>query len=587
MKCGDKVGDIMALDIRDEIFKKLLGKEIVAAITAERAGCLAGSEKAVRKAKEFGLTVDYWLQDGSLAAAGEKIMLLRGNPKQIAQAEEVLIGMMSMASGIATATSQAVAAGGGKVKIVVGAWKKMPPAVKDLVRHAVTVGGASFRIAEPPFLYLDKNYVRIFGGINQTLRAVEHLGDMDKCVQIKGESKDIALEAEDAVFGGATIIMVDSGQVNDVVRVISHLKARALRDKVKIAFGGGIKIEDINNLAKQEIDILDIGLQILNAPLLDMKLDVLDKREDIANHLSANLFEKTELWIEGIYLKGADLSRIADIVAESLQLNRKEVLVIDVQEPVVTIDILRKTVDLEKIAGKEREILEKLAQIENIRLDEKSSIHSEGILGVIAMPADNVENALQRSRDMVKNVKNNIERRVIVFPTGTELIKGHVKDTNSPLIKQTLEQEGFRVSIGSVVDDDANLIYRQLGNAIAEGYGVIITTGGTGAESKDCTVEAVLMLDPEAETPYIIKFQKGTGRHQKEGVRIAVGEAGGSLIISLPGPNDEVKEALGVIAGMLSNSCRDKKELAACIAEHLRKILFEKSKNYHGRHCSI
>jgi nicotinate-nucleotide pyrophosphorylase (carboxylating) len=41
-----------------------------------------------------------------------------------------------------------------------------------------------------------------------------------------------------------------------------------------LAFGGGIKLEDIPALVKKGVDILDIGSAILDAPWLDLSYDV-------------------------------------------------------------------------------------------------------------------------------------------------------------------------------------------------------------------------------------------------------------------------------------------------------------------------
>ncbi len=567
----------MVPDIRDEIFKNCINKNFRAAITVERSGCMAGINEAVKKAKEIGLTVEYCLEDGALVAVGDKAMIISGNPKQIAQAEEVVMGLMAMSSGIASAARQAIINADGKLKIVAGAWKKMPPTIKELVRHAVAVGGADYRITNLPFLYIDKNFVRMFGGIAQTMQNIGHIENMTKCIQLKGDSGNIVTEAEIAVCGGASIVMVDSGVISDVEKVVAHLTSKGLRERVQIAFAGGIKIEDIKYLAQKDIDILDIGLQIIAAPLLDMRLDVLSEKTSI----EVNLFEKTELLFEEITLKNANLNQIADLIADVLQIDRKEVLVIDVQDSILSVDILRKKINLANIISKEKEILQKLAKIEGVQLCPNSSIHSEGILGLIAVSPEDKEKVLGRSYDMSENVQSNISRRVMIFPTGKELISACIKDTNSPLIKQKLEQKGFFASIGEIIDDDVDIIYSKFINALNEGYGVVITTGGTGAESKDCTIEAVLKLDNDAQTPYIMKFQKGSGRHKKDGVKIAVGQVDCAIIISLPGPNDEVKAVLDIIADNLINF-NGKKQLAQLIAQRLREVLLDKSVHYKG-----
>jgi len=99
---------------------------------------------------------------------------------------------------------------------------------------------------------------------------------------------------------------------------------------------------------------------------------------------------------------------------------------------------------------------------------------------------------------------------------------------------------------------------------------LIITTGGVGAEAKDCTVEALLRVDPAAATPYIIKFTIGTGRHVKEGVRIAVGEIGISRFVALPGPTREVKLGLDRLLEALEKKW-EKGKTAEYIASALRE----------------
>ncbi len=55
-----------------------------------------------------------------------------------------------------------------------------------------------------------------------------------------------------------------------------RLLQRGLRNRVKLAFGGGVKIESIDELKTLDIDILDIGRQIVDAPILDMRLEIVD-----------------------------------------------------------------------------------------------------------------------------------------------------------------------------------------------------------------------------------------------------------------------------------------------------------------------
>lgn len=285
-----------------------------------------------------------------------------------------------------------------------------------------------------------------------------------------------------------------------------------------------------------------------------------------------NLLEKTELWINDVRLDHCDLNQIAQVAAGVLNLEREKVLVVDVRDDHITLDILKETVNSRDILGKEEQLLSELAEIPGVFLGEQAGIHSEGILGLIAMPKQVIEDSLQRSEEMVQQIQERIARRVKVFPTGFEVKQGLIKDTNSPMLLEAFRQRGYQASPGDVIEDDMDDVYFNLFNAVEQGYGLVITTGGVGAEDKDHTVEGILQLDPAAATPWLVKYQKGSGRHCKEGVRIAVGKVDQTLMIALPGPNDEVKIAMEVIFNELPQQT-DKHILAEKIAEALRHKL--------------
>lgn len=261
-------------DIKSEIFKTVLNKTVVAVITAKEEGIIAGADDAEKKAIKLGLDIEKKVSNGSFVKSGDIIFKIKGSPKQIAEAEDALIGAISKASGIATATYKAVKISEGKIRIVSGAWKKMPVQIKQLIKKSVVTGGGCAGISEEPFIYIDKNCVRIFGGIKESLSSVK-LGKKLKAVQLKGETKRIEDEAVEAAKAGANILMIDTGKISDIEMVSKKLNHRKMRNRVKIAFAGGIKIPDLNRLKDEDVDIVELGRSIVDAPLLDLSLDVI------------------------------------------------------------------------------------------------------------------------------------------------------------------------------------------------------------------------------------------------------------------------------------------------------------------------
>jgi nicotinate-nucleotide pyrophosphorylase (carboxylating) len=268
-----------SVDARDKIFCGIAGKIITACIIADEDGIITETDVVAKEAERLGILLESITEEGMQVRAGDVLVRFRGTPKQIAMAEEVLIGLIAKPSGIATATHDFVKKAGGRPQIVCGAWKKMPPQLKDTIRRAIVAGGGSFRIASEPFVYLDKNYVKMLHGVQGCLEAASVLNGSAKVVQLKGRYKDIAQEACEAASHGAAIVFIDTGLREDIGRVSAALSGLGLRDNVRIAFGGNIKLEDITELKSMDVDILDIGRAIVDAPLLDMRMEVIAMEE--------------------------------------------------------------------------------------------------------------------------------------------------------------------------------------------------------------------------------------------------------------------------------------------------------------------
>lgn len=265
----------MTYDLRDTIFASLAERLFTAEVRVTSEGFVCGVELAGRKVEELGCQVLHCAADGSIAGPGQPILVLRGTAKAVAIAEDCVPGAIAKPSGIARASRQAQELAGGRVRVVSGAAKKMPSEIKAQVRRAVHCGGGSGRIADGPFLYLDKNYVRMFGSVRRTLEAVAGMRGFVRAIQLRGVVEDIADEAEAAMEMGAEILMVDTGRLEDLDLVARLVRERGRRDRTTIAFAGDIEMHDIPHIATHDVDILDVGRAVIDAPMVDVKFDVI------------------------------------------------------------------------------------------------------------------------------------------------------------------------------------------------------------------------------------------------------------------------------------------------------------------------
>lgn len=261
-------------DIRDVFFADLGKTRFRATVSTCGSGVLSGVTRAAEEAERCGLRAAFLLEDGQAVDAGRTVAKLEGSAKQLAVAEERIVGCMAKASGIAGAARSAVLRAQGRMDIVCGAWKKMPAAIKDAVRDGIVHGGASFRIIAVPMLYIDKNFLRMFGSIATALKAARRLSFLAPVVQLRKEAGSMAAQAAEALEGGARVLMIDTGDPADIAPCLDELHRRGRRNDCRVAFAGGVKLEAVESLAATGIDILCIGRAIVDAPLLDMRLDV-------------------------------------------------------------------------------------------------------------------------------------------------------------------------------------------------------------------------------------------------------------------------------------------------------------------------
>lgn len=287
---------------------------------------------------------------------------------------------------------------------------------------------------------------------------------------------------------------------------------------------------------------------------------------------SVQLLEKSEIWLRGISLDQANLPALAQAVADVLSLPREKVFVTDVRPQLVVLDILVPRVELEDVTGKQADLLTAIGGIAGVDVSADASVHSEGILGVIGTPREEVDRYLDDARKLETQIANYAARRVAVVSTGSELLAGEIEDTNFAAIHAAMSDAGFEVEFGGIAGDSEAEIAGMVARLSAEGFGIIITTGGVGAEDKDHSIEAMERLDPQLSTAILAQYKRGHGRHVKDAVRIAIARLGWSTVFALPGPTHEVKLALPIIIQGLEEKS-DLGQLVEAIAAPLRATL--------------
>ncbi|MDA8335131.1 MAG: nicotinate-nucleotide pyrophosphorylase [Peptococcaceae bacterium] len=263
------------MDLREFLFLPLAEQRFNFTVSARERGLFAGSEFLRRAAAELRVNVEWIAPDGFPLQSGTPVLVGSGDAGQVTGAEETLLGGIGKPSGVATAAADFVRTAQGRARIVCGAWKKVSPAVRADLRQAIAVGGAGIRIADEAFIYLDKNCVRMFGGVGPAIRRAKEF-DPERLVvvQLRGEREPVGREARTAVAAGAGILMVDTGDLADIKDAVDEIRRGGRRDKARLAFAGGVVLARVPAAIAAGADIIDVGRAVIDAPMLDFRFDV-------------------------------------------------------------------------------------------------------------------------------------------------------------------------------------------------------------------------------------------------------------------------------------------------------------------------
>ncbi|MCX2968163.1 MULTISPECIES: MogA/MoaB family molybdenum cofactor biosynthesis protein [Streptomyces] len=145
--------------------------------------------------------------------------------------------------------------------------------------------------------------------------------------------------------------------------------------------------------------------------------------------------------------------------------------------------------------------------------------------------------------------------RALAVTVSNRASAGVYADTGGPLLVEGLRGMGFAADGPSVVPD-GEAVEEVLRAAVASGYDVVLTTGGTGLTPTDRTPEMTRRV-LDYEIPGIPEAIRAHGRPKVATAALSrglAGVAGRTLIVNLPGSRGGVRDGLAVLAGVLPHA---------------------------------
>ena len=237
---------------------------------ARQTGTVAGLSVAAytvavvcEPAGEFEITLH--AADGARVEVGEVLATVSGNARALLTAERVALNLLTLMSGVATATAAWVQALEG-TRTRVRDTRKTVPGLRMLQKYAVRVaGGVNHRMCLADAALVKDNHVIAAGGVVPAYQAVR-AAFPDIGVQVEVTTLQ---QAREVALAGATEILLDNMDAEQMGAAVAELGSRVVFEA-----SGGLRLSDATLVARTGVDYVAVGAITHSAQILDIALDL-------------------------------------------------------------------------------------------------------------------------------------------------------------------------------------------------------------------------------------------------------------------------------------------------------------------------
>ncbi len=236
---------------------------------AKQAGVISGIDVAAYVFERVDPEVIFIpkVANGTRVEAGQVIAALEGNARSVLAGERVALNLLQRLSGVATLTSEYVAAVAGTNASIVDT-RKTTPGLRALEKAAVRDGGGrNHRLGLSDGVLIKDNHLAAIGGADRVTRAIGLAkARAPHTAKVEVEVTTLA-EAEEAAVAGADIIMLDNMSVAEMTEAVRIIAKRSL-----VEASGGVRLDTVGAIAATGVDIISVGALTHSAPALDISL---------------------------------------------------------------------------------------------------------------------------------------------------------------------------------------------------------------------------------------------------------------------------------------------------------------------------
>lgn len=239
-----------------------------ASLVSRKPGRIAGLQVALATFAILSpeITTHSQHEDGDDVTAGSTLARVEGPARAILTAERTALNLVSLMSGIATATRAAARAVEGTTTRI-SCTRKTTPGLRALEKYAVRVGGGiNHRFGLDDGVLIKDNHIAAVGGIrNAVTRARQRLGHMVK-IEVEVDTLD---QLRELIAVGADAVLLDNMAPPTLREAVGLVDGRMITEA-----SGGMSIDVLPAVAATGVDIVSIGWLTHSAPILDIGLDI-------------------------------------------------------------------------------------------------------------------------------------------------------------------------------------------------------------------------------------------------------------------------------------------------------------------------
>jgi nicotinate-nucleotide pyrophosphorylase (carboxylating) len=237
--------------------------ETTGRLLAKESGTIAGTEAAEAVFSSLGVEVTDRRADGERVDDGEAVLRAEGSTRDVLRAERVAVNLLAHASGIATRTSEAVAAAREESdQVRIAGTRKTTPGLRSVEKRAIAAGGGdTHRLTLSHMVMVKDNQIAELGLEDAISRARERASFTTK-IEVEVETP---AEGRRAANCGADIVLFDNLTPEEVREAIETLPEDTLAEA-----SGGISIADVPAYARTGVDVISLGSLTHSAPALDL-----------------------------------------------------------------------------------------------------------------------------------------------------------------------------------------------------------------------------------------------------------------------------------------------------------------------------